>query len=163
MIKSVRFQDVILPKSELGIHMCTNGPWLQIHTHSKTGSHYLGIPPAGFLGFQSRGKQLVPDPPLESPDSPYFTTGLTTDMRSQSLGVAGPESSSSISYPPSSTHQAIPTASKRFLRSWFQRVNTSIFQSAVHRTLMQPMFHTHRTPQQNQFVKHHILQSPPAL
>lgn len=64
--------------------MCTNGPQLQIHTHSKTGSHYLGIPPAGFLGFQSQRKQLVPDPPLESPNIPYFTTGLTADMQSQS-------------------------------------------------------------------------------
>lgn len=84
LIKSVRFQDVILPKSELGIHMCTNVPQLQIHTHSKTEYHYLGVPPAGFLGFQSGGKQLVPDPPLESPDSPYFITGLIADMWSQS-------------------------------------------------------------------------------
>ena len=84
LIKSVRFQDVTLPQSALGIHMCTNGPQLQIHTHSKTGSRYLGAPPAGFLGFQSWGKQLVPDPPLESSDSPYFTTGLTAGIGSRS-------------------------------------------------------------------------------
>ena len=84
LIKSVRYQHVILLKRELGIHICTNGPQLQIHTHSKTEYRYLGVPPAGFLGFQSGRKPLVPDPPLESPDSPYFITGLIADRWSRS-------------------------------------------------------------------------------
>lgn len=71
--------------------MCTNGPKLRnTHKQAKMGGGgrptISGLRLLAAYPYRVVGSSWDPVPPLESPDSPYFTTELTAGMQVQSPG-----------------------------------------------------------------------------